>query len=421
MIHFQRLLARAATLLIVATTMMCLQCSSDAATSATTDGEPKVVNIPTDIPWSERMARSVMKRHPQSCMIDSRDVPHWNYTQGLVLSAILDVWEATETPDYLTYARGYADTMILADGTIHDYDMAKFNIDHIAPGPYLLKLYAAQSEPRLLTAVETLLYQLEWQPRTTDGGYWHKLRYPWQMWLDGLFMGEPFLAMYAATFDKPAHFDHIAEQFFLAEQHTRDAETGLLYHGWDESRIQRWSDPETGCSPHFWARAIGWYCMGLVDVLEHFPEDHAQHPKLVALLQRTLDAVLEVQDAETATWWQVLDLPEREGNYLESTASCMFSYALLKGANEGWLSPEYGQQGRKSFEGILEHFIRTDTNGEIHLTECCSVAGLGGDPYRDGSFEYYIGEPIRDNDPKGVGPFIKASLEYEKKQFSSKI
>lgn len=392
------------------------QCKSEEQTGELSADQVKAmtVNISTDKPWSERMALSIMKRAPEAWMNDFQKSPRWSYTLGLVLNSMVRVSEAKGAPVYYQYAKTYGDTMIYADGTIRDYDIEKFNIDNIAPGPLLIQLYDGTGDEKYKIAIDQLKRQLQWQPQTTDGGYWHKLRYPWQMWLDGLFMGEPFQAEYAQKFNQPELFDHIAQQFMLAEKHTKDQKTGLLYHGWDESRIQRWSNPETGLSQHFWGRAIGWYCMGLVDVLEFFPEDHPQRSELIAILNRTLEAVLKVQDPETNTWWQVLDLPNREGNYLESTASCMFTYAMIKGVNEGYLDEKYRAIAQKSYDGILKTFIRVEDSGEIHLTNCCAVAGLGGNPYRDGSFEYYIGEPIRENDAKGIGPFMLASLEFEK-------
>ncbi len=380
-----------------------------------------VIAITQDKPWSERMALSVIKRAPEAWMNDFQTKPKWNYTLGLVLDALVEVSHEKKNILYADYAQGYGDTMIYADGSIRDYEIEKFNIDYIAPGPLLFDLYEKTGDEKYRTAIETLHQQLTWQPRTTEGGYWHKLRYPWQMWLDGLYMGEPFHAEYARKFDRPEIFDHIAHQFHLVEKHLRDEKTGLLYHGWDESRIQRWANPETGLSSHFWGRAVGWYCMGLVDVLPHFPEDHPEKQQLIQILKQTLDAAIKVQDPATHTWWQILDMPGEPGNYLESTASCMFTYALLKGVNNGYLSEAYRPVAEKSYAGLLSQFIRVDPDGEVHLTDGCSVAGLGGNPYRDGSYAYYINEPIRDNDPKGLGPFIRASLELEKSKKGSKL
>ncbi|MCB9298927.1 MAG: glycoside hydrolase family 88 protein [Lewinellaceae bacterium] len=371
------------------------------------------VNIPEKLPWSERMALSTMKRCPEAWMNDFSKEPQWSYTHGLVMLSMIKTWEAAGKDIYFDYARSYADTMIRADGTIRDYEIAEFNIDHINPGKFLFPLYEKTKEEKYQKAIATLKRQLDWQPRNKDGGFWHKLRYPWQMWLDGLYMGAPFYAEYARRNNQPVSFDDIAHQFTLMEQHARDPQTGLLYHGWDQSRVQQWADPQTGLSPHFWGRAVGWYAMALVDVLDFLPENHPKRAELVAILSRTMDAVAKVRDSETGLWYQVLDQGNRKGNYLESTAACMFTYAMIKGVNKGYLDERFRPIARDSYDAILKNFIKVEANGEVHLQKCCAVAGLGGKPYRDGSYEYYISEPVRDNDPKGVGPFILASLEFE--------
>ncbi|MCB0570500.1 MAG: glycoside hydrolase family 88 protein [Phaeodactylibacter sp.] len=372
------------------------------------------VNISTELPWSERMALSIIKRSPEAWMNDFSKEPSWNYTHGLIMLSILRTWDASKKALYFDYVKSYADTMIYPDGSIRDYQLTEFNIDHVNPGKFLFGLYEETGQENYKTAISTLKHQLDWQPRTKDGGFWHKLRYPWQMWLDGLYMGAPFYAEYAMRNNEPALFDDIALQFTLMEQHARDPKTGLLYHGWDQSRSQRWSDPQTGLSPNFWGRAIGWYSMALVDALDFFPEGHPKRDTLIAVLRRTMEAVEKVQDPGSGMWYQVLDQPGREGNYLESTASCMFTYAMAKGVNNGYLDKHYKEVAEKAFAGILENVIRVDGSGEVHLENCCAVAGLGGNPYRDGSYEYYVSEPIRDNDPKGIAPFILASLELEK-------
>lgn len=402
-------------LIIFISMVLLLACKSDNSdqieTIVTVESEEK---IPLDIPWSERMALSIMKRAPIAWKNDFQTKPTWTYTIGLVLNSMCKVSAAKQNVKYFDYAKGYGDTMIYNDGSIRNYNIADFNIDNIAPGPYLMTLYKKTGEERYKTAINTLHHQLSWQPKTSEGGYWHKLRYPWQMWLDGLFMGEPFMAEYAQMNNQSQSYDHIAHQFILSEKYMRDPQTGLLYHGWDESRIQKWSNPQTGCSPHFWGRAIGWYCMGLVDVLDYFPKDHPQREVLIAILNRTLEAVLKVRDSHTNTWWQIMNYPHKEGNYLESTGSCMFTYAMIRGANQGYLDEAYALEAQKCYDGLINNFIKVDDDGEIHLTQGCSVAGLGGDPYRDGSYEYYISEPVRDNDPKGIGPFMLASLEIER-------
>jgi unsaturated rhamnogalacturonyl hydrolase len=233
------------------------------------------------------------------------------------------------------------------------------------------------------------------------------------MWLDGIYMASPFYAEFARTFDEPAGFDDVAHQITLIEKHTRDPKTGLLYHAWDESRAQSWANPVTGCSPHFWGRAIGWYVMAIVDVLDYLPVDNPQCAEHIAILERTLDAVVQVQDQSTGLWYQVLDQGDRAGNYLEASASCMFVYAMAKGVRNGYVAPRYLDVARKGYRGIHGNLIEIDDQGLVNLNQICQSAGLGGTPYRDGSYEYYVGEKIVTNDYKGVGAFILASVEME--------
>jgi unsaturated rhamnogalacturonyl hydrolase len=255
--------------------------------------------------------------------------------------------------------------------------------------------------------------QLKTQPRTHEGGFWHKKIYPYQMWLDGLYMGEPFYAEYAATYHEPAAFDDIARQFIWMENHARDRKTGLLYHAWDESRQQKWANPATGNSPHIWARAMGWYGMALVDVLEHFPVTHTKRDSVVAILKRYAEAVKKVQDPGSGLWYDIIDKPGAKGNYFEASAACMFVYAMAKGVRLGVLPPSYLSVAKNGYGGILKKFIETDANGQTNLKGTVSVSGLGGNPYRDGSYEYYISEKVIVNDPKGVGAFLQAANEME--------
>ncbi len=328
-----------------------------------------------------------------------------------MLEALRRVGEETGRDSYAVYVKDDIDRYVLADGSIATYDRSTYNLDNVAPGRVVLWLAKKTGEPRYRKAADELRLQLNEQPRTKSGGFWHKLIYPYQMWLDGIFMAEPFYAEYAATYGEPKDFDDIAHQIITIARQCRDTATGLLYHGWDESRAQRWADPETGCSPNFWGRAMGWYAMGIVDVLDSFPQSHPRRQEIIGIFQRLADAVSRVQDSQTGVWYQVLDQGNREGNYLESSASCMFTYAFAKGVRLGYLDSSFAGLASKAFDGILKEFITEDENGLIHLTETCQVGGLGGNPYRDGSFEYYIGEPRRTDDFKGVGPFIFAALE----------
>jgi unsaturated rhamnogalacturonyl hydrolase len=277
----------------------------------------------------------------------------------------------------------------------------------------LFFLYATTGDERYKKAAFHLREQLQTHPRTSQGGFWHKQIYPHQMWLDGIYMACPFYAEFAKQFDEPEGFDDVAHQVMLIEKHTRDPKTGLLYHGWDESKSQKWADPETGCSPCFWGRAVGWYAMAIPDVLDHLPEDHPQRERLTTIFETTVAAVAGVQDASSGAWYQVLDQGDRPGNYLEASASCMFVYAIAKGVRKGLLGEEYIAVARRGYEGILRQFVTVDEQGLVNLDGICAVAGLGGSPYRDGSFEYYVGEKVIANEYKGVGPFIMASIEME--------
>lgn len=374
--------------------------------------------ISKDLKWSERMLLSEIKRFPEASKLDFRDKPKWSYTNGLVLSAAKRVYEQTQKQKYYDYIYAYADTMITDQGDIRTYELEKQNLDMLKSGDVLLYLYPKTKEERFLTALKTLRSQIDSQPRTSDGGFWHKKRYTHQMWLDGLYMAEPFYAHYTQMFSKGEEakkaFDDVVNQFDLIQEHTLDQETGLLYHGWDESKEQKWANNQTGTSPNFWSRAMGWYGMAMVDVLDYLPEDHPGREKLVNYLNQYAEALMKVQDKETGLWYQVLDKADKEGNYLEATGSSMFAYTFAKGAKKGYLPENYLAEAKKTYEGILENLITVEEDGTVNLNQCCAVAGLGGNPYRDASFEYYVNEEIRSNDPKGTGPFILASLELNK-------
>ena len=395
-------------------------------TAGSGDGKPdsssfKVQTISDNLPWSERVALTTIKENPQSYMVDFQEKPKWNYTGGLVMLAMQETWKRTGKEEYYAYAKSYADSLIDEEGNIHGgYSIYDFNIDHITPGRILFPILERTGDKRYEKALGTLRQQLAWQPRTTDGGFWHKLRYPWQMWLDGLYMGAPFYADYARRYGQPEAYDDIARQLILMETHSRDSKTGLLYHGWDESKIQLWANQESGHSPHFWGRAMGWYSMALVDVLDFFPQDHPQRQAIIDILNRLAAAVTPYQDSDTGLWYQIVDQGTREGNYLEATVSSMFAYSLIKGVKKGYIDPKYRDVATKAYQGIIDHLIKIGPNGEVIIQKCCSVAGLGGDPYRDGSYKYYVSEPVRDNDPKAVGPFILASLELEEVKLTAR-
>ena len=365
-----------------------------------------------DATWAARMAEAVMTRRP---LVRER----WDYETGTVLRSIEELYTETGDRRYHDYIRSNIDAYVQPDGSIETYKLADYNLDNIKAGSLLFLLDETTDDPRYRAAADLLHRQLEEQPTTSEGGYWHKQRYPFQMWMDGLYMAEPFALDYALTYapeaEREAMLDHVALQFLLAARYLRDPATGLYYHGWDEAKEQLWADPLTGRSAEFWGRAMGWYAMALVDVLEDFPESHSDRSALLDLFQDYAEAVVNVQDPVSGVWWQVLDKPNREGNYLEASASSMFTYALLKGVRLGFIEEDpYLDRAERGYRGLLDEFVRTGDDGLLSLTQVVSVGGLGGDNDRDGSYEYYLSEPVVADDPKGVGPFILASLEMER-------
>jgi unsaturated rhamnogalacturonyl hydrolase len=372
------------------------------------------ITIPATAKWSERMALSVLKRSPW--LQDPALGDSWGYTQGLLMHALEALEHQNHDPRLRTALQQYGDKMVDAQGEIHnkDYKPLDNSLDNINSGKLLFQLYTDTKQEKYKIALQKLHAELQQQPKTSDGGYWHKKKYPSQMWLDGAYMASPFVAQYAAYFKEPAGFDEAAKQLLLLEKHLRDPKTGLLYHGWDEKHVQAWANPQTGQSPNFWGRAIGWYGMALVDVLDYLPAKHPDRPKLVQVLDQLAVAIQKYQDPASGLWYQVVDKGGQPGNYLEASASGMFVYTLAKGANKGYLNKKYRPVAQKGFDGITSKLIEVKPDGELNLLQVCEVAGLGPGTERNGSYEYYVGERIKINDLKGVGPFILASLELNK-------
>jgi unsaturated rhamnogalacturonyl hydrolase len=359
------------------------------------------------------MADSTMARFP--LLADK-----WDYQWGLVLKGFENIWRATGDQKYFNYIQHNIDAFVHDDGTIRGYSVDEYNVDRLNTGKLLFNLYEKTGNEKYKRAIDLLRSQLDTQPRTQSGGFWHKQIYPYQMWLDGIYMADAFYAQHEHEFairNSPSairSFDDIAHQIILIEQHTRDEKTGLLYHAWDESKRQHWANPVTGCSPHFWGRAIGWYVMAIVDVLDFMPRDHARRDTLIKILQQAIDALVRVQDAKSGVWYQLLDQGNRTGNYLESSASCMFVYAIVKGVRNNYLPQDLQTIAQHAYDGILKQFVDVDLEGQTHLRGTCKSAGLGGTPYRDGSYDYYVGEPIVTDNHHGVGAFLLASNEIEK-------
>jgi unsaturated rhamnogalacturonyl hydrolase len=360
---------------------------------------------------SERMAETVMTRWRDSWELQPGRTEKWSYDQGVVLKGIEGVWLNTADGKYFRFIQQSMDRFVNDDGTIRTYAIDEYNIDNINNGKILLLLYKVTGQEKYLKAAALLREQLRTHPRTKEGGFWHKKIYPYQMWLDGLYMGEPFYAEYAAMFQDHLAFHDIVDQFRFMEIHSADDRTGLLYHAWDESRQQRWADPETGRSPHFWGRAMGWYAMALVDTLDYLPQNDEKQVAMIKILERLATAVQKYQEPKSGLWYEVLDKGSAKGNYLEASVSCMFTYALAKGVRKGYLPVSYLSVARKGYRGIVTRFIKTDPAGQMNLEGTVSVGGLGGNPYRDGSYEYYLSEKVVTNDPKGIGAFLMASNE----------
>ena len=419
--------------------------------------------------YSVRMVESEMKRCPSAADLDGMGGKlKWNYTTGLELLSFLDAAYPSATGKgpvsdpqgadctgiarpkagcqtgkrqarvpqgepgtgiaspkanahnaVLEYVDAWYDAIIREDGSVGaNYKKANYSLDHVCPARTLFKLYELTGKEKYRACMDSIYAQVCSQPRTEAGAFWHKKIYPYQVWLDGLYMGSPFYAEYSATrlnstHEKYVNFDDIADQFRIAYSKCYDYSTGLLRHAWDETGSMFWADPYTGRSAHSWGRAMGWYVMALVDVLDWVPADHPARPDLLGILHGILETLPRYADKETLMWYQVLDCPGREGNYIESTCSAMFTYAYLKAVEKGY-EPQYAKYAKRLYRNLVKTFIREEADGTITLTQCCAVAGLGGKENRSGDYEYYIHEKITENDPKGVGPFIWASLIYER-------
>ncbi len=356
------------------------------------------------VPLSLALVQSVRKRYTPGMMV-------WHYEHGHVLLASLV--SAEEHGDDTVYPWVYSmyDRLVHDDGSIDTYRQGEYNLDMVNAGRALFRLAGKSGEERFMKAAERLHRQLESQPRCHNGVYWHKEIYPWQIWLDGLYMEGPFKAEYASIHGAAGDFDDIVRQIIVTNDVMRDPDTGLLYHCFDESRGMKWSDDVTGLSPHFWSRSIGWYMMAIIDVLDYLPQDQGGRDRLIGILQSLVDAVLRYQT--DGMWYQVTDQVGREGNYLETSGSSMFAYSILKGTRLGYLDPSLRGKGLEAVEAIRDRYL-TEEDGELHLGGICSVAGLGGNPYRDGSYRYYLSEKVVADDFKGVGSYILACTEEER-------
>ncbi len=366
--------------------------------------------------YSLWMTHSEMKRTPHPYLLDFAKKPRWNYVMGIEMEGMLNTALAYQDQGILDYLAEYCQEMIDEKGNIKDYRFDDYNLDKVRTAKFVLRWNQLFPEEKNKKALRTLFSQLEKQPRTDEGVWWHKAIYQKQVWLDGIFMGLPYYTHACTYLNKNTRkvYDDAVMQIVKTNQRTFDPATGLWKHAWDETHQMFWANPETGLSQHTWGRALGWFAMAIVEVLDALPGDYAKRQELIDILDNVLTQVVKHQDNSSGLWYDVLDVKDPR-NYLESTCSSMFAYCLLKAARLGYVGVDKRQAGIRAYEGILKKFIRVNADRTISLTDCCEVAGLGPQdkPWRDSSFDYYMSEPIRDNDAKGIGPFIWASLEME--------
>lgn len=338
---------------------------------------------------------------------------HWCYERGIITKAWCDVTELTGDDTYYNAAKANVDRYVQPDGTIATYEMDKYNLDMICMGRTALRVYQRTGEEKYKKAMDSLLVQLEGQPRTKEGGFWHKEIYPNQMWLDGIYMACPFMVEYGVWFSQPQWIDEAAKQMLLIAEKTFDAKSGLYMHAWDSAHAQKWADPQTGLSPHAWGRAMGWFAMAYIDVLSVLPRDNAHYDALFAQFGKITQSILHAR-AQDKLWHQVLDCPANAENYAEASCSSMFCYILARGARLGLLDDACAALAKESYAALCACCINTEADGYPQLHNICKVAGLGGDPYRDGSYDYYIHETVCAGDTKGTAPFLMAAVEMER-------
>lgn len=377
------------------------------------------VTAESALAWSKKMADSELHRKTLKYKLNGQDpirkrAPKFEYDiVGLLPMSYHELGKETGVKKYSDVVQQVTASYINNDGSIETYKQENYNIDTVAPGRAVLRLYQDNSLEKYKIAASHLREQLEHHPRTSEGAFWHKKRYPWQLWLDGVYMGMPFLAEYSILFEDGASLDEVVNEFEITRKHLRDPQTGLYYHAWDEKKQQVWADPETGLSRFFWGRGMGWLSMGLVDVLDYIPEDATKYRQpLLDMISELAEALITYQDKQTGTWWQIIDMPGKTGNYREASASAMFTYFLAKSLRKGYLPEKYQKSAIKAYEGLLKEFVLVHEDGDISFTQNCLVAGLGYG--RDGSYHYYMSEQVFTNDPKSVAPFILAGIEISR-------
>lgn len=341
----------------------------------------------------------------------------WNYIDGCMIKAVLDLFHITNNSRYLEFADEFVDHFVREDGSIKSYNPLEYNLDNVNAGKTLFDLYKLTGREKYRKAMDTVYSQLKGQPRTSTGNFWHKKIYPNQIWLDGLYMAQPFYMQYEVEYNDCKNCNDSYQQFLYVYALMRDCRNGLYYHAYDDSRQMFWCDKVTGLSDNFWLRAMGWYAMALVDVMEIMPDSMSdKKQRLNSIYRELIDAMLPYQDESTGMWYQVVNRGGIKPNYLEESGSAIFAYAIMKSVRLGYLPEEYFARGEKAFEGICKTYL-SEKEGELNLGGICLVAGLGNIGSREGTFDYYMREPIVENDAKGIAPLILAYIEtINKKQ-----
>lgn len=337
----------------------------------------------------------------------------WNYIDGCMMTSLYSIYKCTGKKKYLDFIDGFIDYYVFDDGSIRGYELDTYNVDNINEGRVLFDLYKETGKEKYKKAIELLYSQLKTQPRTAIGNFWHKKIYPNQVWLDGLYMAQVFYTRYEAEFNGGKNYADIVRQFQNVYDNMYDKQKRLYYHGWDYSKTAFWSDKKTGLSKSFWLRSVGWYTVGLADAISYMPDTAKEYKeKLIAIFKDTIEGLESYIDPVKHMFWQVVDKGGKEGNYLETSGSAMIAYAMMKGARLGFVDKKFASVGEQVFNGICDEYL-TDEGGKLNLGGICLMAGLGPETNRkrDGSYEYYISEPIVENDAKGTGPFVMAYTE----------
>ena len=339
--------------------------------------------------------------------------PAWNYIDGCMMTSLYTIYKLTGDRKYLEFIDSFVDYYVFDDGSIRGYEMSTYNVDNINEGRVLFDLYKETGKPKYKRAINLLYSQLQSQPRTETGNFWHKKIYPNQVWLDGLYMAQVFYTRYETTFNSGRNYGDIVKQFKNVWNNMYDQDKKLYYHGWDVSKQSFWADPETGLSKSFWLRSVGWYTVGLVDAISYFDLSRPNiKAELITIFRKTIEGLEQYIDPQKHMLWQVVDQMGREGNYVETSGSAMIAYAMMKGARLGFVDRRFAAVGEKIFNGICREYL-TETDGELNLGGICLMAGLGPEdkPNRDGTYDYYISEPVVENDAKGTGPLVMAYTE----------